>query len=93
MCQNPHKVSKALFEIGDVLFLEHQIPDIPYPSGYWVLMSLTDVQATVSLLGENSAGLCPTGATYNIPREDLPAFSKTKEHIPPGQMGPSSTGS
>ena len=72
--------------VGDVLFLERQIPGIPYASGYWVLCQMGDAIAYVALMSENKKlGKYAIDNWYKISVEDLSAFSVTGEiaTVPP----------
>lgn len=65
---------------GAILFLEREIPALPYPTGYWVLCKLTDATATLSLLDQTPTGtLCPLPERFDISVEDLDAFTLTAE--------------
>ena len=65
------------FEPGDVILLEHEIPGIPYETGIYVLLSLTELKATVSLVCTDTQGLFGIDNPYTIMREDLAAFTHT----------------
>ena len=71
--QKPH------FRPGEVLFLEREIPGIPYPTGYYVLVASTEGTATVSLLSSDAKGLYAIDNPYTVSAEDLPAFRATGE--------------
>ncbi len=45
------------FNLGDVILLEHEIPGVPYPTGIFVLLSLSELKATVSLVSGDAQGL------------------------------------
>ena len=68
------------FALGDVILLEHEIPGIPYETGIYVLLSLTELKATVSLVCADAKGYYGIDNPYTILREDLAAFTPTGEH-------------
>lgn len=71
-------VQKSLpFASGDVLFLERPIPGISWPTGYYVVLRQTEGNATVSLLSQDTQGLCPSGEAFTISVEDYSAFALT----------------
>ena len=63
----------------EVLFLEHAIPGLPWPTGYFVLHRLTPGIAILSLVYQDEEGLCGTGEIFTVSVEDLTAFSRTEE--------------
>lgn len=67
------------FQSGDVILLEYSIPGIPYPTGVFVLTSLTELKASLSLVCSDANGLYAIDNPYTILREDLAAFSHTGE--------------
>jgi hypothetical protein len=67
------------FTPGDVLFLEHEIAGLPYPTGYYVLRILTEGAAIVSLVSNDAQGLYAIDNPYTISAEDLSAFKATGE--------------
>jgi len=67
------------FELGDCILLEHEIPGIPYETGIYVLLSLTELYATVSLVNNDANGLYGIDNPYTILREDLAAFTPLGE--------------
>jgi hypothetical protein len=72
-------MEQPTFEPGDVILLEHEIPGIPYDFGYYVLLSVSELRATVSLVSGDAAGLYGIDNSYTILREDLAAFTATGE--------------
>lgn len=70
-------MDKQIFKSGDILFLEREIPGIPYDTGYYVLTLLTEGLAIVSLVSNDAQGLYAIDNPYQISREDLGAFSAT----------------
>lgn len=72
-------MSRGNFELGDVILLEHEIPGIPYSSGIFALLSLTELRATVSLVSADEKGYYGIDNPYTIMREDLTAFTPLGE--------------
>jgi hypothetical protein len=67
------------FQPGDVVFLEHSIAGVSYPTGYYVLCSLTEAAGSIALVGQDADGLYAIDNRYSISVEDLSAFSATGE--------------
>lgn len=74
---NDEQVKKI--EVGDVLFLERPLEAMHWPSGFYVLHSLTQGSAVLSLLSQDEEGLCGTDDTFTVSVEDLLVFSPTLE--------------
>jgi hypothetical protein len=78
-------------KVGDILFLEREIRNLPYPTGYWVLCRMNEAIAHVAMVTEDDInGVHATDNWYKISVEDLPAFTptgKTAKVPPPSSEG------
>ena len=63
--------------VGDVIFLERSIAGLPYPTGYWVLVSATVGSVEIALVSQDGQGMYAIGNRFQIYPEDLGAFSST----------------
>lgn len=60
---------------GDVLLLEREIASLPYPTGIFVLCSLTPATADVALVSQDAEGLYAIDNRWTMSREDFGAFT------------------
>ena len=67
------------FHPGDVVFLEHSIAGLPYPTGVYAIWRITEGLVVLSLVSENADGLYGIDNPYTISAEDLEAFTLTSE--------------
>lgn len=68
-------------EPGDVLFLEREIPHLPYPTGYWAVWTRNDESFSVRLLSQVGKDFTGTGPMYPVPWDQLGAFRMAGEFV------------
>ena len=66
-------------EPGSVLFLERPVAGLPYATGVFVLVHMTQGAVVVALVSQDERGLYGIDNTYTISTEDITNFTATGE--------------